>query len=467
MKKLNELYDTDYDVEIKDIKFNSMYIEPGDLFVCTNGVNFDRHDFIDDAIKKGAAALVVSKKGEYSIPYIEVADTNVELGEVSKRFYGYKDTIDLIGITGTDGKTTTTSLIRELLGIDKCGFIGTLGALGKKFRSSVPNTTPECIYIYKYLAQFEKEGLKYCAMETSSEGFLRNRLDPFTFTVGVHTNITGDHMNIHKTMENYIDCKAELFRKIKKEGYAILNKDDVHYKEMRDACSCNIYTYGKDKDCTLVIKTIKEYSDKTKATISLFNKEYNIISPLLGDYNVYNLAAAILTLVALGYKIENIIPNIKKIKTIEGRLDFLEFGQNYKIILDYAHTINSLKNTLEYLNKIKKKRIITITGSAGGRETSKRSAMGKTVQELSDLVIYTMDDPRFEDPELIIDDMIDKTKDNYLRIVDREMAIKKAFSIATKNDIIFIAGKGRDNYMAIGDKYVKYNDYDVVKKHFK
>ncbi len=466
MKRLNELYNCEYDVQIKDIKFNSMFVEPGDLFVCTQGVTIDRHDFIEDAIKKGASALVVSRGDNYSIPYIKVEDTNKELGEVSKRFYDYNDTIELIGITGTDGKTTTATIVRELLGSNACGYIGTTGVKGKVYRDTVPNTTPECIYIYKHLSKFEKEGLKYCALETSSEAFFRNRLDSFAFKVGVHTNITRDHMNIHKTMENYIGSKAQLFKKIAKNGYAVLNRDDEHYQDMLNACNCNVYTYGKDTSSTLVIKDINEDTSKTTFTISCFNKDYKLISPLLGEYNVYNLSAAILVLLALNYDMEYIVERIKELKAPEGRLDFLDFGQNYKIILDYAHTPNGLKHALTYLNKIKTNRLITITGSAGGREKEKRKEMGKIVQELSDLVVYTMDDPRFEDPNTIIDEMVDNSKDNYIRVIDREEAIKKVFSMAKADDIIFIAGKGRDNYMAVEDKYLEYNDYDVVERYF-
>ena len=467
MKRLNDIFDCQYDIPINDIKINSKEVKDGDLFICIKGVTADRHNFIEEAINNGASSLLVSKGYNYSIPYIKVKDTNLELNKIAKKFYDYNDSIKLIGVTGTDGKTTTATLIKQLLGEDICGLIGTTGVKGKNYIANSKNTTPEGIYIYKHLKEFEKEELKYCVIETSSEAFLRNRLDTFIFDIGIHTNITKDHLNYHKTMENYIKCKSKLFKKLNKEGYAILNIDDKHYEDMFKVCTKNILTYGTNKKADLLIKDIKEYENKTEFKIIFNNKEYPIISPLLGKYNVYNLSAAILTLKALNITLEETIKKIKNLTLPKGRLDFIEFNQDYKIILDYAHTPNALDKLLTFLNKIKKNRIITVTGSAGGREKEKRKEMGKIVLEKSNYVIFTMDDPRNENPNKIIDDLIsNSTLTNYERIIDRKEAIKKAFVIAKKDDIILIAGKGRDSYMAIGNEYIYYNDYEVIKHYF-
>jgi len=467
LKKLSELYDCKYDTLIKDIKINSKEIKPGDIFICTMGVTADRHDFIDEAINNGAAAIVVSKYVKKCVPVIKVENTNEELPVLSRKLYDYDDNLTLIGITGTDGKTTTTAIIRQMLGTDKCGFIGTTGAFGKVFKDKPPTTTPDSLLLYKYLGIFVKEGLKYAAMETSSEGFFRKRLESFTFDIGIFTNITRDHLNIHKTMENYINSKKMLFENIKDGGTAVLNMDDQHYEEMLSGCKCNVLTYGKNKKATLIIKDFKEYDTNTDITYIYNNREYKITSPLTGEYNIYNLAAAILTLTALGFTMEGIIEKISIIETPVGRTEYLNFGQKYKIILDYAHTPNALYNILTHLSKIKKGKIITITGSAGGREKEKRTNMGHVVQELSDLVIYTMDDPRYEKVSDIINAMIDNSKNNYIIIEDRKEAIIKAFETAEENDIVLIAGKGRDNFMAIEDKYIEYNDFDVIERYFK
>jgi len=466
MKKLSELYHCNYDTLVNDIKINSREITKGDIFVCTMGVNDDRHNFIDDAIAKGASAIVVSKEVNKSIPTIKVENTNKELPALAKRLYDYNDELTLIGVTGTDGKTTTSNIVRQLLGIDKCGLIGTVGVFGKEFQDKPNNTTPDSHLLYKYLGTFVKEGLKYVTMEASSEAYYQKRLDSFNFDIGILTNITRDHLNIHKTMGNYIECKKKLFESISASGLAILNMDDEYYNEFLSVCNCNIMTYGKDNNATLVISSYKEHDTNTEITFKYNNKEYKFTSPLVGHYNVYNLAAAMLALLVLNYSFEEILEKIPNLTLAPGRSEMLEFGQKYKIVLDYAHTPNALYNILTFLNSIKKGKVITVTGSAGGREKEKRQDMGKVCQELSDLVVYTMDDPRYEKVNDIINDLIDKTKDNYIAIEDRKEAIKKAFEIADENDIVLIAGKGRDNYMAIEDKYIDYNDYEVIKKYF-
>ena len=441
-------------------------MKPGDLFVCTMGVNCDRHDYIDEAINNGASFLIVKKDGNYKVPYIKVDDPNKELAILASKFYDEPDKkLHLIGITGTDGKTTTATIIRELLGEDLCGYIGTNGVVGKTFKDAVANTTPECHLLYKYLFLFAKDNLQYVSMETSSEAFFRNRITPFKFDVGILTNITEDHLNIHKTVENYIESKKTLFKQLKNNGVAILNIDDKYYDEFKDLAPSKL-TYGKNEDADLCIKQIDEQDNSTCIEFTYNDKNYKIISPLLGAFNVYNLMASILCLISLNIPIDKILSRVKNIKTPVGRCEFLNFNTDYKIVLDYAHTPNGLQSILDYLNKIKKKRIITVTGSAGGREKEKRKQMGKVVLEKSDVVIFTKDDPRYEDPKEIIDEMISSNKGCYEIIVNREEAIHYALDHARSGDIVLIAGKGRDNYMAVKDKYIPYCDYDVIKKHF-
>lgn len=466
MKKINELYNCSYDIEVDDIKINSKEIKPGDIFVCIQGINADRHNFIDEAIKNGASFLVVKQEGNYKVPYIKVEDPNRELASLSRKFYDNpQEKLKLIGVTGTDGKTTTASIIRDLLGHDDCGYIGTNGVEGKNFKEKISNTTPECHLIYKYLSLFAKEELQYVSMETSSEAFYRNRLDSFQFDVGILTNITEDHLNIHKTLENYIESKKQLFKQLKGNGVAILNMDDTYYNEFKDLDK-KCFTYGKNEDADLWIKDVKEEKEKTVISFQFEEQLYQVGSPLLGMFNVYNLMASILCLNALGFSMDTILSRVKNIRVPKGRCEFLDFHTDYKIVLDYAHTPNGLSSILDYLNKIKKNRIITVTGSAGGREKEKRSKMGRVVLNKSDVVIFTMDDPRDEDPNQIIEEMIGNNKGCYEIIINREEAIHFALEHAKKDDIILIAGKGRDNYMAIGDKYISYCDYDVLRSYF-
>ncbi len=463
MKKLSELYKGYPEIMIKDIKINSKEVTNSDLFVCIKGVTTDRHDFVLEAVKNGATAIVASKKIDVDVPVIYVKDTNKELIKLSKRFYDYDDNLELIGVTGTNGKTTTALIIKDLIG-ESCGYIGTNGLIGNKVVEDIKNTTPDCDRLYKYFDILNKDSCKYISMETSSESFYRKRLKGLKFKVGILTNITEDHLNVHKSLKNYIKCKMELFKNVDASGYCILNSDDKYFNEFKKVSKGNILTYGT-KESDLQILDVKEEFSDTKIKFKYNDKVYNTISPLVGMFNVYNLAASILALLSLGFDIEFILNNIDKIKVPKGRLEMLDFGQKYKIILDYAHTTDAFIKVYDFLKKVKLGRIITVTGSAGGREHEKRSGMGKIVLDNSDLVIFTMDDPRYENVDSIIDDLISGTdKKNYVRIIDREKAIEYAIKNASDGDIILIAGKGRDNYMAIEDKYVNYCDYDVICK---
>ena len=467
MKKLSELYNCKLDIEINDIKTNSKEINKSDMFVCVKGVNYDRHNFIDEAIKNGCSCLVVKKEGNYKVPYIKVDNPNKELGIISKKFYNNPlKKIKLIGITGTDGKTTTASIIRNMIGNNNCGYIGTNGVYCKDKILNENNTTPEINKTYKYLDTFVRNNLSYSTMEISSEALLHDRTNTLELDIAILTNITEDHLNVHKNIDNYIKSKKKIFSLLKDSGTAIVNRDDKYYDQMLDI-NKKMLTYGKNKSSDLLIEDIKEYDYGTIFCFRYNNKYYKVKTSLFGEFNVYNLSCAILCLIALGYNVLDVISKISDIEIISGRCEFIDFQQDYKIVLDYAHTSNGLKNILSYLNKIKKKRIITVTGSAGGREKEKRSKMGRVVLDLSDFVIFTMDDPRYENVNDIINDLISDTKkNNYERIIDRESAITKALSIANKNDIVLIVGKGRDNYMAIEDKKIKYNDFDVIKKYF-
>ena len=245
MKKLSELYSGESDVKIKGIKINSKEVKPGDLFVCTMGVTADRHDFLDEAIKNGAVAAIVSKEvGEKPIPLIHVKDTNQELRNVCAKFYDYPyQKAEMIGVTGTNGKTTVAEILYQLIG-DDCAYLGTNGKKYKGKKESIRNTTPDVDRLYLYFDEFIKTGCKTICMEASSEAFFRHRLDQISFDIAILTNITQDHLNIHKTLENYIDCKCQLFRQVKEDGYSILNSGDKYFEKVKSCAKGHIVTYG-------------------------------------------------------------------------------------------------------------------------------------------------------------------------------------------------------------------------------
>ena len=472
MKRLKELY-PEYkgeDVEIQGIKINSKEVKPGDIFVCTLGVTTDRHDFIDEAIKNGASAVVVSRDIQLQIPTIKVENTNRELPLLASRFYDHPEKeLKLLAVTGTNGKTTVTSITQDLLGKDICGYLGTNGIICSHFNEPIINTTPDSDRLYGYFRRFIDSGCAYLSIETSSESYFRHRLDNLEFEVGVITNITEDHLNIHKTIENYVSCKQQLLRQVRVGGTCILNTEDRYFSSCRDLVPADrhLLTYGKSPEATLRIIDYQLGDSSTKISLSYSGKIYTVDSPLLGEFNIYNLCASLLTLVALGYSFPTVLKKVSTIQPPEGRVQFLHFGQPYTIVLDYAHTPDAFTQLYPLLHAIQKGKLITVTGSAGGREKEKRPLMGKIVLENSDHVIFTMDDPRNENVEKIIDQLISLRPDrSYEKIIDREQAIRHALEIAEPQDIVLIAGKGIDNYMAINNEYLPYSDLEVIQNFF-
>lgn len=460
MKKLNEIIDCTYDVEIKGIKTNSKEIEEGDLFVCIKGVNVDRHDYIEEAISKGAVAAIVSKDVNVNIPVVKVEDPDSILDSLCAKFYDNPDTkMCLIGVTGTDGKTSVATIIQALIGLDKCGYIGTNGRSCHAFNKEIDNTTPSSDKLYEYFYDFVNAGCKYTVMEASSEAFYRGRLKSFTFDASAYTNITYEHLNTHKTMENYIDCKCNLFRQTKNDGICVLNHDDEHFEEVYKTCNGTIYTYGMKEDNDMQIVWMKVLPNKTEFKIKYEGVETVIETHLLGDFNVYNLVTGLLVCLKLGFKLEDLIKNIPSIK-ISGRLDMVDLGQDFYVMVDYAHTPNGITKLLNFVNTLDINRSIVVIGQAGERDPYKRPVVGKVVSDNATHAIFTYEDPRSEDPKDIINDMIRdiKDKDNYEIVIDRKEAIKKAVNMAEPGDMVLILGKGNETYEKIKTGKIYFND---------
>ena len=458
--KINKLIDTNLDLEIKGITDDSRSVREGYLFVATKGYNVDHYDYINDAIDRGAIFVVADRKLNADIPNIIVNDIDNFYRELCLKFYGISsDDFNLIGVTGTDGKTTTTTIIKEL--VEDCAYIGPNGLTIKDKTIPTSNTTPCISELYEDLSKIKLEKIKNVSMEVSSEALLHNRIVGFLYDIVLFTNITGDHLNVHKSFQNYLDCKLKLLNYVKEDGYVIVNGDDENLNKIKHK---NKYSFGFNKDNDYVIEDVK-YENLTIITLKSKDNKYLIESPLKGKYNVYNVVGAFI--VGLLFNIDSnlLIERIKMLKPISGRCEFLDFGQDFDIVLDYAHTTNGIKSILESFKDYNYDRIITVTGCAGGREKEKRSVIGDIVMNNSDIAIFTMDDPRYEDVDKIIDDMVGNHID-YVRIPDRVEAIHYALSIASSNSVVLILGKGRDNYMAIEDKKVPYNDYDVIANYF-
>lgn len=450
-----------------NIKTNSKYVKKNDIFVCIHDEFEDRHKYIKD-IKK-ANAIIIDKdiNRNIKIPLIKVNNTNDTLFDIYNYYYSKPfDDINLIAVTGTDGKTTTAMIIKQLLdNYEDTAYLGTNGFIYKDKKFKTKNTTPAIDIILKYADILRKNNVKKLVMEASSEGLLHNRCKNLCVKRALITNVTGDHFNIHGSFDNYLKSKLKLFSNLSNDGVAIVNIDDVSFEYIKDLDK-NTITYGVNKKADYMIKNISLFDDKTLFELRYKNKTYNVESPLLGKFNVYNLTLAIACCCSFGIDICEIIEFVKDIKPISGRLNVFKCKNGAKVILDYAHTINATEEILRFANEVKSERIITVLGCAGGRDKKKRESIGKIATELSDKVIFTMDDPRYEKVKTIINDMVKGVKiKNYISIVNRKRAIRYAIKSAKKDDLVLILGKGTDNYMAIRNKYKSYSDLKVIKKY--
>lgn len=463
LKRLRDLVDCDLDVEVKGIADDSRLVREGFVYVATKGFNVDHYDYIDMAIEKGCSCVIADREVNYDIPYVVVDDINNKFYDICARFYDINlEDFSFIGVTGTDGKTTTTTIVKELLNNFKTmTFIGTNGAVVGDKEKDVHNTTPIVTELYDVLKFAKDNGSCDVVMEVSSEALLHNRVHNFKFKVVGFTNITEDHLNVHKTLENYVECKKKLLNYLDDDGWVIVNGDDEICKNI---VSKNTVKMGLNSSNDCIIIPVKKNVDSTIFDIKYLGNTYRINSPFVGDYNIYNVTMALLICYHSGISMDYLVEAISKLKQISGRRERLDFGQDFEIILDYAHTLNGIEKVIESVPKDRD--IIVVTGCAGGREKSKRRKIGKFILDNCDTAIFTMDDPRYESVDEIIDQMVEDSDKDYIRIVDRVEAIHKAFDIAKPNSTVLILGKGRDTYMAIEDRKDYYCDYDTISKYF-
>lgn len=460
MIKLSKLYNCSYDVNIKGISINSKTTKKGDIFVCIKGSTCDRHDFIDEAISNGAVALVVAHEVSSSVPYVIVDNPNEEVVRLSQEIYDNpQNKLKMMGVTGTDGKTSVATITSTLIGMDKCGYVGTNGYSCEKMHGATDNTTPSPDKLYKHFSDFVDLGCEAVCMEASSEALLQGRLDNLKFACMGMTNISSEHLNSHKTLENYVLCKKQIMNLVSDNGYCILNHDDSYYNEVLEYCHGKILSYGTDDCNDLIISSFKLNSYNTEIVFKYQDNIYEVSSPLLGEFNVYNLACAILMCLAVGYKMEDLLENVQSIN-VSGRLDIIDRGQNFTVMVDYAHTPNGISKLLDFVNLLDHKRIIVVIGQAGERDVYKRKEVGKVVATKADLAIFCYEDPRSEDPKDIIDMMCEEIqdRDNYRIIIDRRSAIKYAIDIALDGDVVLILGKGNETYQKLKTGTIYFND---------
>lgn len=456
LRKLREL-------NITGISDDTRYLNPGDLFVCLNGNNFHGSDFAIEATHKGAKAILSETKiNATTIPVIQVTNIRKNLDVLLAKYYDYPfREMQMIGITGTDGKTTTASIIEYLLNQKyKCAYIGTNGIRTDSLNEKSNYTTLPLCQLMKVLRKFANQNIRYVSMEVSSQGLVNNRLESVEFDVAIFTNLTHEHLDTHKTMDNYFLAKMKLFEKLDKRGLALANGDCEYSYRIKHK---NLVTFGIDNVCDYQAINIRPQIKYTTFDLKTPNeviKDIKVNS--LEKYNLYNIIAAIV--VALHYKvpIDLIYKALVTIPKIEGRLELITTDEDFKVYVDFAHTPNALKQVLSSL-KEKSKTLKVVMGSAGGKDSTKRPLMGQIATDIADYIYFTSEDPRNENPVSIINDLLsDVKRKNYEVVLDRKSAIKKAIMEANTQDTIIITGKGNDNYFEVDNIVYPYSDITEV-----
>ena len=441
-----------------NIKIDSRKIKPGDIFVALNTYN-DGHKYINDAINKGAKKIIASKGG-YGVETIIVSDTKDYLINLLKNnYYNQIKDLKIIGITGTNGKTTTSYLIWQTLNKlgKKCAYIGTIGFyINEKIRD-LNNTTPEILDVYEMLIECKEKDCEYVVMEVSSHALEQRRVDGILFDYAIFTNLTEDHLDYHKTMGNYALAKQKLFEKLKENGKAIINVDDKYHNYFLKKGDI---TYGFNESNIQILNY--DVNFKSNFDLKINNEIYDFETNLLGKYNIYNITALISVLVNLNVDINVIRYLVTTLTAPVGRMEFINYNTN-QIIIDYAHTPDALENILLSVREFCKGKIYVILGCGGNRDKTKRPIMAKIATDLADYAIFTSDNPRDEDPSKIIEDMInDLENDNYEVDVNREKAINKGIQKLGKNDILLLLGKGHETYQVIKNERIHFDDKEKV-----
>ncbi|MGE5395931.1 MAG: UDP-N-acetylmuramoyl-L-alanyl-D-glutamate--2,6-diaminopimelate ligase [Chitinophagales bacterium] len=461
-------------VDITGIEYDSRQVQAGSAFVCIPGFKTDGHIYAPQAVANGARAIIVERAIEApaECALIKVENARVILPTLAARFNGYPSReLRVIGVTGTNGKTTTTHLIRAILeeAGHRVGLIGTLYSSWNGKQESIAHTTPESVELEKFMRKVRDEGGEYVVMEVSSHALELDRAKEINFEVGIFTNLTRDHLDLHQTMENYRAAKEKLFKVLHqdKKSFAIINADDDYAEFFITASNAEVVTYGTGK--TAEVRA-------ADAIITAKGSSFQVVYPygkmavnlkLAGMFSIYNALAAVAFAVREGIEAEIITRALEKVEGVPGRFESVDEGQDYSVIVDYAHTPDGLENILKTGRQIARRRVITVFGCGGDRDRTKRPIMGKIAAELSDFALVTSDNPRSEDPLAIIDEILVGVRTvpevHYAVVPDRKEAIHHAIQLAGKDDLVIIAGKGHEDYQIIKDKIIHFDDREIAR----
>ncbi len=468
------------DLNIQGLAYDSRIVKPGDLFVAIKGAQADGHKFVPQALERGAAAILCEYYLEEippHIPQLISPNSRALMSKLAAAFSGWPDRdFFLVGITGTNGKTTTTHLLKwlwECAGFPS-GIIGTIkNYIGKK-ELATNHTTPESLEIFELFSEMREAKIKNAAMEVSSHSLKQGRVAGCSFNAGVFTNLTQDHLDFHNTLEDYKKSKAVLFEMLEnREGennFALINKDDEAGEYMAARCRVPVYYYGLGEGCHLRVKEYRSTPLGTVFTLLFEGREYPVKIPLIGRFNIYNALAALGVALGQGLPLKDCIGYLKNAPQIAGRFELINAGQDFTVIVDYAHTPDGLLNLLTSAGEIAAKRIITVFGCGGDRDRTKRPIMADIAAKYSDFVIITSDNPRSENPFEILDQIEEGIKGKncpYLKIESRLRAIEKAVKMAEKGDMLIIAGKGHEDYQLVGQEVLHFDDRETARELIK
>lgn len=445
---------------------DSRKVKPGQIFVAIKGHTVDGHDYIASAIENGAIKIIAEHQVEASVPVEIVENTNLWLKETLVQEYSKElKNLKIIGVTGTNGKTTTCYLTYQLLKLFgvKVAYMGTIGFYYEDIQIELPNTTPEILTIYKLLQNALEKGCTTVVMEVSSHAIDMDRIAGLNFQIGGFTNLTEDHLDYHKNMENYLNVKLRLIEYMKKDGVFLVNHEDPASEKFINNYK-NTKTIGMGKDHYQILD-FNITPSKTKIHLAAEGETFEIITNLTSKFNVYNYITALAICHEYGFDIPSIIERTKEVYPPKGRCETYEVKDGFAVV-DYAHTPDAVEKVIESYRELAKERVITLVGCGGDRDPIKRPIMGRIASEKSDYVIYTSDNPRTEDPQKIMDDIIAGVKkDNYEIILDRHDAIKRALDLIEKDDIVLILGKGHEDYQILGHEKIHFDDSEEIQKY--
>lgn len=467
------------DFEVKGVVYDPLRVQKDFIYVAINIYTQldkieipDGHAKVYEAIKKGARVVVLQEDLEIpeGIVKIVVPDSRYTLGLLANEFYGHPSkTMKLIGITGTNGKTTTTHIVESIFIQNwKIGLIGTLYYKMNDVIHKSKDTTPEPTDLQEIFRKMADKKFDYCVLEASSHGIDFHRLVGCDFDVAAFTNLSQDHLDYHLTMENYLKTKLRLFHWLNENNYAVVNVDDPVSEHFIKATKAKVITCGINNNADILAKNIKLDIYRTLFTLITPSGEIDINSRLVGTFNIYNTLTAVSIAYSQGVGLETIKAGLEKPIRVSGRFELVDKGQPFSVVVDYAHTPNGLENVLSLARNLNPKRVVSVFGCGGDRDKEKRPIMGKIVSQFSDSFIITSDNPRNEDPQSIADDIVKGVShNNYNVILDREEAIEIAISYAESGDIIMLLGKGHETTQTLKDRIIEFNDYLVAEKILK